>query len=199
MAKSRIPTSQNKTLVLSVLLFCTAGLCSACTKPLARGWTPFQFAFFNPLQVFVEEDGVKGARVSAGYGQNADISGIDIGFVGVSETMTGLQFNAGYSGAENLDGLQIAPLNQVGDRVRGVQLGGVISYAEEVVGLQIAGGHNRAENITGVQIGGMVNEAEELTGLQIGLFNFNWSRPFPFQMIPFISPGFGGGGEDDED
>jgi len=199
MARSRIPTSQNKTLVLSVLLFCTAGLCSACTKPLARGWTPFQFAVFNPLQVFVEEDGVKGARVSAGYGQNADISGIDVGFIGVSETMTGLQINAGYSAPENLDGLQISSLNQVGDRVRGVQLGGVISYAEEVVGLQIAGLHSRAETVTGAQIGGMVNETERLTGAQIGILNCNWSRPFPFQCIPLMSMGFAGPIDEDEE
>jgi hypothetical protein len=199
MAKSRIPTSQNKTLVLSVLLFCTAGLCSACTKPLARGWTPFQVAVFNPLQVFVEEDGVKGARVSAGYGQNADISGIDVGFVGVSGTMTGLQINAGYNGPENLDGLQISSLNQVGDRVRGVQLGGVISYAEEAVGLQIAGLHSRAESMTGVQIAGMVNEAEELTGVQIGFVNCIWSKPFPFKCIPGMNFGFGGGDEDDSE
>ena len=162
------------------------------------GWTPVQFAFFNPLQVFVEEDGVRGARVSAIYGHNADIVGVDIGFIGVSESMTGIQVNAGYSGPEDLDGIQIGSMNQVANRVRGVQIGGVISHAEEVVGLQIAGAHSKAETITGVQIGGMISEAEEVTGVQFGILNFNWSRPFPFQCIPLINPGWGGSGDVDE-
>jgi hypothetical protein len=161
------------------------------------GWTPFQLALFNPVQIFEEDDDVKGARANVVYGNNRDVSGIDIGFIGRSESMTGFQVNAGYNGSETLDGIQIGSLNEVSYRVRGVQLGGVISYGGEVSGLQIAGAHNRAESITGVQIGGMVNETEELTGVQIGLINFNWSRPFPFQCLPFISIGFGGTGEDE--
>ena len=199
MVGARIPRPRSKTLVLSILVFCTAGLCSACTKPLSRGWTPFQLALFNPLQVFVEEDGVRGARVNAIVGSNADIAGVDVGFNGLSESMTGLQVNAGYSGADSLDGVQISSLNQVNDRVRGVQIGGVFSHAEEVVGLQLSGTHNRAEAVTGAQIAGMVNETEILTGAQIGLINCNWSRPFPFQCIPFMSMGFAGASDEGEE
>ena len=199
MPKSRTPNSQTNTLILSVLVFCTAGLASGCTKPLSAGWTPVQFAFFNPLQVFVEEDGVRGARVNAIYGHNADIVGVDIGFIGVSESMTGLQVNAGFSGPESLDGVQISSLNETINRVRGVQIGGVFSHAEEVIGLQLSGTHNRAEVVTGAQITGMVNETERLTGAQIGLINCNWSRPFPFQCIPFMSMGFAGASGEVED
>jgi len=158
-----------------------------------------QLAFFNPLQVVVEEDGVRGARISALYGHNADVTGLDVGFVGLSETMTGLQINAAYNGPDDLDGFQIGALNQVTNRVRGFQLGGVLSHAEEVVGLQIAGTHSRAESVTGAQISGIVNETEELRGLQLGVVNCNWSRPFPFQCIPVMSLGFASASDEDAD
>jgi hypothetical protein len=199
MATTRIPNSRIRTLVPSILLFCAVGFCSACTKPLPNGWTPFQLAFFNPAQVFGEETDVRGVRVSAIYGNNAEITGIDIGGIGLSDSMTGLQVNMAYSEAANLDGVQISSINKIDERVRGVQLGGVISHADEVIGLQIAPVHNLAETVKGVQIGGMINETEELTGVQIGIVNFNWSRPFPFQCLPFISIGFGGSGAEEED
>ena len=199
MVGARIPRPRSKTVVLSILIFCTAGLCSACTKPLSRGWTPFQLALFNPLQVFVEEDGVRGARVSMAYGNNTDVVGLDVGAIGLSKSMTGLQINAAYSGTDNLDGVQIGSLNQVTNRVRGVQLGGVLSHAGELNGLQLAGLHSRAESVTGFQISGMVNETEELRGVQIGIVNINYDRPIPFQILPFISWGYGSASEEDAD
>lgn len=191
--------SRSKALVSPILLLCIAGLCSACTKPLAKGWTPFQLALWNPVQIFVEKDGVNGGRISVGYGSNTDINGIDVGFIGLSGSMTGLQVNAGYNGADELDGVQISALNEVTGRVRGLQLGGVISHADEIVGMQFAGAHSRAEAVKGIQISGMVNEAEELTGVQIGIINCNWSWPFPFQCFPILNVGIGSVSEEDED
>ena len=198
MVKPCIPRSRSRALVVPVLLLCIAGLCSACMKPLPKGWTPFQLALWNPIQVFVEEDGVRGARVGL-YGSNTDMYGIDFGFIGLSESMTGIQVNAGYSESENLDGIQISAVNEVTRRMRGLQLGGVMSHADEVLGMQIAGAHNRAETVVGLQFGAMVNETEELAGVQIGIVNCNWSRRTPFQCIPVFSVGFGGVSEEDED
>ena len=162
-------------------------------------WTPFQLSFFSPVQIFPVEHDVQGVRVSAVLGNNADITGIDVGGIGIAEAMTGLQANLAYNGTESLDGMQIASINQVTGRVRGAQIGGIVSHADEVVGVQFAPLHNLAETVTGVQIGGMINETEVLTGVQFGLFNFNWSRPLPFQMIPFINIGFGDPDEEGED
>jgi hypothetical protein len=165
-------------------------------EPEPTDWTPFQLSFFSPVQFFPVDHDVLGVRVSAILGNNADITGIDVGGIGVAKAMTGLQANLAYNGTESLDGMQIASINQVTGRVRGAQIGGIVSHADEVVGVQFAPLHNLAETVTGVQIGGMINETEELRGVQFGLINFNWSRPFPFQMIPFISIGFGYSDED---
>ena len=121
------------------------------------GWTPFQFAFFSPIQIFAEEKDVRGVRISFPFGSNADMDGLDVGGIGVSASMTGLQINMAYSGSDNLDGVQIGALNQVMNRVRGLQLSGVLNEAEEVSGVQITGIHNRAESVAGLQIAGMVN------------------------------------------
>ena len=169
------------------VLLAIALLCSACSTT----WTPIQSAVFNPAQLFPENTDVRGLRVSALYGKNASVYGLDVGLVNeVEERVSGVQLASIANRVGELDGLDVGLVNEVEERVRGVQLASVANFTGELAGVQLAGILNRSKSVVGVQIGGLVNDAERLVGLQIGLLNFNKSGPLPF--FPIFNFGFSG-------
>src|SRR5712692_7657377 len=72
-----------------------------------RGWSPFQFSIYNPIQLVGESKDVTGLRLSLLYGKNADISGIDLALgVTSSNNLTGIQMAGFANWAASVKGIQ---------------------------------------------------------------------------------------------
>jgi hypothetical protein len=202
--KTRIDTRlRERTTVILAFTLC----CSACSTTPDSGWTPFQVALFNPLQIFSEETDVHGYRMNLLYGKNANFRGVDFGMVGITKKTKGHQFNVFYSEAEEFSGLQLAlpglPGNRCTDlngvqvgavniaegRVRGWQFSFLSNEASDVSGGQVSGIVNRSRRVAGFQLALLVNETDDLHGLQIGVLNFNTNGILPF--FPIFNFGFG--------
>jgi hypothetical protein len=200
--KTRIDTRlRERTMVILAFALC----CSACSTTRDSGRTPFQAAFFNPLQIFSEETDVHGFRMNFPYGKNANFRGVDFGMVGITKKAKGAQINFFYNEAEEFSGLQLAglPGNRCTDlngvqagavniaegRVRGWQFSFLSNEASDVSGGQISGIANRSRRVVGFQLALLVNETEDLHGLQIGVLNFNANGILPF--FPIFNFGFG--------
>lgn len=159
----------------------------------ADGWvtlpfTPFQLSIASGVsQIFSKATPVYGLRVSALYGTQSKVIGLDAGFFNDTGALTGLgvgfcnvarenaigaQLGAGCSQVEvNFAGLQAAFVNQVGGRLAGLQLGF----------------GNGAGSGAGAQIG-LLNHAGSMRGVQLGLLNWNDNGFLP--LFPFINFGF---------
>jgi hypothetical protein len=136
--------------------------------------TPFQFAIWNPVQLFSKEWNVYGLRANIFYGKNQDVYGLDLGLLA--------------NRANNFTGIQIAgAMNRVSETVRGVQIVGFANnvFNADITGIQIGFG-NAAKNLTGIQFGccseatdssagiqfgGIFTKTDNLKGLQIGFIN----------------------------
>lgn len=178
------------TLLLSLLLL--SGKTIAETDAGGGGRTPFQFSIYSPLQLVEKEKGIVGLRVTLLYGQNADLSGVDLG-LGVNRLnhLKGVQIAglANYSSSTN--GIQIAGLGNEADYLSGIQLAGIsnliqndaegiqVAIAASIVngtmkGVQIAGLNNwlapKSSSVLGLQLG-LINYAGHVKGVQIGLIN----------------------------
>ncbi len=116
-------------------------------------WTPFQFAFYAPGQVFTRETPVLGLRLSLLYGRNATVFGLDVGLVNRSEQARGFAVGglnvvegdfvgaqlglAGYVEGD-ATGALVGPLLQfTGGTLRGFALGAVVFTGGDVRGLQL--------------------------------------------------------------
>jgi hypothetical protein len=200
--KTRIDTRPwERTTVILAFTLC----CSACSTTPDSGWTPFQAAFFSPLQIFSEETDVHGFRMNFPYGNNANFRGVDLGMVGITKAAKGAQINFFYNEAEEFSGLQLAGLsgnrctdldgvqagtiNTAEGRVRGWQFSFISNEASDVTGGQVSGIVNRSRRVVGFQLASLVNETDDLRGLQIGALNFNANGILPF--FPIFNFGFG--------
>ena len=56
--------------------------------------TFFQFSFFSPLQIFPEEDNVYGLRLTFPYGENNNLSGLDLGICNSLHNLHGVSLAA---------------------------------------------------------------------------------------------------------
>jgi hypothetical protein len=199
-------TRRSITAVLAIAMLCSAFGCAP-----SRGWTPIQVGMFNPGQLFTEETDVHGLRLSLPYTHNENVYGLDTGIASTAESLTGIQVNFLFNGAQDATalqaticlnssikakGLQLSVLNLVEQSFSGLQLAGLVNTAGEAKGAQIAGIHNRAESIVGLQITSLVNETNDLRGLQIGALNFNESGPLPF--FPIFNFGWGSDSDDEK-
>lgn len=163
----------------AIAVFSIALLCSACASSPDSGWTPFQAALFNPVQIYSEDTNVYGLRLGLPYGTSADVYGIDFGVAGSAKQVTGIE--AGM-------------INTVDEQVKGVQLAMIVNEAGELKGVQLAGIHNKSESVVGLQITSLVNETENLRGVQIGVLNFNRNGLIPIFLG--INIGFGSSSEE---
>src|SRR5438876_8757462 len=130
-----------------------------------KGWSPFQFSIYSPIQLVGENKSITGLRLSLLYGKNTDVSGIDLG-LGVNEAYTA-------------KGIQIGGLGNQVDYLSGIQIAGIANAVRyDAFGIQIALVANESKGtIKGIQIGGINNllaprTSSSVIGIQIGLSNF---------------------------
>jgi hypothetical protein len=170
----------------------------------ARADAVFQFGFFAPdLQLVDSTANVSGLRIDFVYGENADVSGLDLGVV---NSTTGDFLGLGWAVGGNLvdgnaTGIQWSWLySHTGGTFAGWQTGlvarasgagsiglqsGWINLAEkDFSGVQF-GLLNRAETFKGLQLG-FVNMAEYLDGLQIGLVNYAGNSDV-YKILPIVN------------
>jgi hypothetical protein len=191
-----------KILKLFLPLFCTAILTTTATS--ARAAAAFQFGFFAPdLQLVDASEDVRGLHINIVYGENTNVSGLDLGIVNstsgdfagigwapganiVNGAATGLQWSWLYSHtAGTFTGWQSGILTRAGgiDSL-GLQTGWVNLVEKDFTGLQF-GLLNRAARVKGLQLG-FVNLADELDGLQIGLVNYAENSDL-YKILPIVN------------
>lgn len=148
-------------IILTAIVF--GGKISAQDKPV-------QLALFNPVQIFDENTSITGLRINLIYGKNAQVSGLDWGFVNhiTSGVSKGVQFGVVGIVESDYMGWQDNGVNITHGKFEGLQWG-IVNYAGTVSGVQI----------------GLVNYAANMTkGLQIGLVNIiKQGGQFPFFPI----------------
>lgn len=195
------------------ILLAIASILILFTSITQAAVSPLGLSIGGPVQFPPRDFDITGARVSVLYGQNRDVSGIDIGLLGNITTgkFTGLAVAGLFNntrGQSTITGLQFAGLTNINTQkisVYGIQaaLGANYNSAEAtVVGLQLAlanmsaftkvygfqvGLYNKAREVRGMQIG-LINSAQNLKGIQIGLLNFH-NEGF-FVVSPFLNIGF---------
>lgn len=125
-------------------------------SPALAETRPIQIGLIAPIQIFPDDDAVKGVRLNLIYGRNASVTGLDWGLI--NHTTTGLSegWQAGLVCLVDTDflGWQDGIVNVVEGKFEGFQ-SGFINYAESASGFQL----------------GLVNYAGNMHGLQIGLLN----------------------------
>jgi hypothetical protein len=124
-------------------------------------WTPFQLAFFEPVQMFPKETNVAGLRLDLVYGENNKVWGVGFGLWNISEEFRGIE--AGVA-------------NSSGDTY-GIQVGFSNSARNDAVALQWGILNAAGENFVGIQVGALndtssiVYGANEVSGIQVGILN----------------------------
>ena len=149
------------------------------------GWTcdcsPLQLSFTGSYQLVSAGKDVCGLRLNLPAGDNSNIYGLDLGFLGSVIESRGIQLNllgnfTHFSGSRDggSKGIQIGGLGNLhmGAGMQGVQIAGVFNGGDDVQGIQIAGLFNGEGEVRGIQIAGLFNWAKSVRGIQIGLINF---------------------------
>lgn len=188
---------------LSYLLCAIALATGAATA--AKADAGFQFGFWAPdLQIVDANESVRGLRIDIVYGENANVSGVDLGivnsttgnFVGfgwapganlVDGSAVGVQWSWIYSHtAGEFTGWQSAAVaRQEGAGSSGLQTGLVTLHEGDFTGVQL-GFFNKGETVKGLQLG-FVNWAEKLDGgLQIGLVNYAANSDV-YKVLPIVN------------
>ncbi len=140
------------TRILFLALFCLSGFIGAVraqSKSISLG-------LVTPVQIVPKEEGVAGFRLSLIYGQNTNVTGLDLGLINhtTSGTSTGIQWGLVNLNDANFVGWQGSWVNLLRGRGEGLQ----------------SGLYNQSSHMSGLQIG-IVNNSETLHGLQIGILN----------------------------
>lgn len=194
-----------KTPKLFLTLLSSLALAAAATS--AKADAAFQFGFFAPdLQLVDASENVSGLRINIVYGQNADVSGADLGivnsttgdFVGfgwapganvVDGSATGVQWSWIYSHtAGEFTGWQSGLIARIGGAdSAGFQSGWINLVEADFTGLQL-GLVNHAANVKGVQLG-LVNITHRLHGIQIGLINYAENSDV-YKVLPIVNWSF---------
>jgi hypothetical protein len=135
--------------------FMVVALVLTSTAVLAED-RPIQLSLVTPIQIFSEDDSIKGFRLNLLYGRNASIKGVDLGLVNHTTSGISKGWQLGLVGVVDSDfvGWQDNSVNVVKGNFSGFQWGAV-NYAKSAKGFQL----------------GMVNYAERMNGLQIGFVN----------------------------
>lgn len=174
----------------------------------------FQASLWAPdAQLVPANEDVSGIRLQI-YGENRNVSGLDIGFVNsttrdfkglgglftiynhVGGNLTGVQWGIVNFDEGTVTGWQSGWFNINGGKVKGLQTG-LVNWnnieTADFSGLQV-GFINTAKHVHGLQVG-LVNYAVSLKGVQLGIWNQVDSRawdgfdPLP-KVFPFINIGF---------
>lgn len=153
---------------------------------------PIQLSLWAPdLQLRPAESDIKGLRLDI-YGQNHNVTGIDLGFAGVT---TG-DFN-GYSSQwiyNRIDGDAYGVVGglflHVGGEGCGLEGGFVALFDKDFTGVA-SGFYNEIDGaLTGVQFG-FLNRVNELHGLQLGFVNMaKTGRGLQLGLVNIFDEGF---------
>ena len=132
------------------------------------------FSLWSPsLQAAEPSDSVRAFRLAL-YGRNADVKGVDISVVGVTDgDFVGAQWNGiGIikGNAYGLIGALYSGLAYVGGDVNGVSAAFVNIGMKDLNGAEIGIWNQVGAEMTGLQLG-IVNYAAALNGVQLGLVN----------------------------
>ena len=129
---------------------------------------------------------VAGLRLNLPYSYNDAVTGVDLGLLGSSTYMWGLQVNLLSNIVRDRAGvLQVGLYNDVGGMMTGMQAG---LWCNTRCGEGGQGGLlNTRDEFYGVQLG-LVNRANYLYGFQIGAINVIRGSKVPF--MPFLNIGF---------
>jgi hypothetical protein len=175
--------------------------------------SPIAVSIVPPIEFPGHDFTVAGLRVSALWGNQRNVYGLDVGAIGnmtdgesVGISASGLfNYNKGTTTGILLQAAGFGNFNVGKARIFGLQLAGVMNSnkAESVVGgAQIAllnlcpytnirglqvGLYNRAHDVAGFQIG-IINETDFLHGVQIGLVNLYHQGTF--SVAPILNVGF---------
>lgn len=135
---------------------------------------PIQLALVTPVQIFPEEDNIRGIRLNLLYGRNAFFTGVDLGLVNHTTSGISKGYQTGMVGIVDEDflGWQDNFVNVVNNRIEGFQ-SGFVNYARSVSGVQF----------------GFVNYAGSMYGLQIGLVNII-GEGGAFPVFPIVNWSF---------
>jgi hypothetical protein len=191
-----------KTPKLPLALFSSIALAAAATE--AKADAAFQFGFFAPdLQLVDASEDVRGLRINIVYGENANVSGVDLGIVNsttgdfagfgwapganlVTGSAAGVQWSWIYSHtAGEFTGWQSGIVARIGGADScGFQSGWINLVESDFTGVQL-GLVNRAARVKGLQLG-FVNLADHLHGLQIGLVNYAENSDV-YKILPIVN------------
>jgi hypothetical protein len=170
----------------------------------AKADAAFQFGFFAPdLQLVDASSDVRGLRIDIVYGENNNVTGVDLGVVNsttgdfagfgwalganiVEGSAKGVQWSGIYSGTEGeFVGWQFGLVARAaGSGSAGFQSGWINLADADFKGLQL-GLFNKASHARGVQLG-FVNWADKLDGLQIGLVNYAENSDL-YKVLPLVN------------
>ena len=144
---------------------------------------PVSISFWTQKEGSID---VVGLRLNLPRGRNDAVTGVDLGILGESTYMYGLQANLlGNLVRDRAGALQVSLYNDVDGVLTGVQVGGW-NNARCGEGFQV-GLLNLSDEFYGVQIG-LINRAILFRGFQIGLINVIQGSDVPF--MPFVNIGF---------
>ncbi|GEM_PF-1694089 len=144
---------------------------------------PISIAFRSQKEGTVD---VAGIRINLPRGNNDSVTGLDVGFIGLSTYMYGVQANVlGNLVRDRVGALQVSLYNDVDGLLTGVQVAGW-NNARCGEGLQV-GLLNLSDEFYGVQVG-LINRANLLRGFQIGVINVIRGARVPF--VPVVNVGF---------
>ncbi len=172
-----------KALLIFAFLFLTA-----CVLP-AFDNTALQLSLWAPkAQLVPPEISISGLKLNLPYGSNAQVTGIDLGFVSIANEqgsdlearVAALQVNLFNKTSGSFAGLQVGLVN-LSDTSAGIMVGLVNSASSQVSGIEV-GLVNTSLEFHGIEIG-IVNYTEFLQGLQIGLINIATKSTVPFFPI----------------
>jgi hypothetical protein len=189
---------------LPALLSSLALAATAALTP-AKAESFFQFGFFAPdLQLVDSTEDVRGLRIDFVYGENVNVTGVDLGVVNASTgdfagfgwavganlvdgDAVGIQWSWIYSHTGGqFTGWQSGLVSRLsGTGAVGLQSGWVNLVERDITGVQF-GLFNKGDTVKGLQLG-FINWAENLDGgLQIGLVNYAANSDL-YQILPIVN------------
>jgi hypothetical protein len=153
-------------------------------------WTPLQLSVWTPIQLFPENFDVYGIRMNLVYGNNQNMTGVDVGPLNViAENQSGGQLGlmnlsgnflgvcaGGMNFTNNFQGGQFGLLNTAQDSLTGLQFAGLMNLSDHVKGVQLHIGilGNGAVLVDGAQLVAFgCNLTDSINGVQTAVIGFN--------------------------
>jgi len=114
-------------------------------------WTPLQVSIWEPVQLFSEKFDVYGIRMNLVYGNNQNLTGLDVGALNVISD----KHRGGQLGLINLS-----------EHSLGASAGGM-NYTTSLYGGQIGLVNTAQKSLSGLQAGGLMNLSDHVKGIQL--------------------------------